>query len=241
MGSFDPAAADHLARAIPESWRSVLAPAVDRPRFAALATWLQTERERVPVYPPHDLVFHALALTPPEKVRAVILGQDPYFGPGEAHGLAFSVPDGVKAPPSLRAILRELKLDGGPHSLEPWARRGVLLLNTVLTVEHGRPGGHRRKGWEAFTDAIIESVAASPRPVAFLLWGRDARSKRDLIVGEHHFVHVAGHPASRRYPPRAADLYFAGRAGFIEVNEDLGARGLPTIDWSLGPSDQRAS
>jgi uracil-DNA glycosylase len=235
MGPFDSAAADNLAGSIPESWRSVLAPAIDRSRFAALATWLEAERKRVPVYPPRDLVFHALELTPPENVRAVILGQDPYHGPGQAQGLAFSVPDHLKAPASLRAIIRELKVDGRPHSLEPWARRGVLLLNTVLTVEHGRPGSHRRKGWEEITDAIIESVAASPRPVAFLLWGRDARSKRNLIAGEHHIVHVAGHPASRPYPRRAADLYFAGRAGFTEVNEELRARGLETLEWSLGP------
>lgn len=233
-------AGERLASRIPTSRRAALARPVADPRFGALAAFLEAERERVSVYPPPDLVLNALTLTPRERVRAVILGQDPYHEPRQAQGLAFSVPDDIAAPLSLRNILGELALNGPNHSLEPWARRGVLLLNTVLTVEHGKAGSHRNKGWEAFTDAIVATVAASVRPVAFLLWGRDARSKRDLIVGEHHIVHLAGHPASRPYPPRPANLYFTGRAGFDEVNAALTAHGLPTIDWSLGPSDQPA-
>ena len=181
------------------------------------------------VYPPADLVFNALALTSPDAIRAVILGQDPYHGPGQAQGLAFSVPDDVKAPPSLRNILRELPYDEPRHSLEPWARRGVLLLNTVLTVERGKAASHSCQGWEAFTDAVIEAVNALPGPLVFLLWGRAAREKARLIDQDRHIVHEAGHPS-----PLSYTRHFKGRAGFIDTNDALGARGLAPIDWSLG-------
>lgn len=221
--------ASRLAAAIPAPWRALLSSAVADPGFAALAAFVEVERQRVDVYPPAELVFNALALTPPETIRAVILGQDPYHGPGQAQGLAFSVPDDVKPPPSLRNILRELPYDGPRHSLEPWAKRGVLLLNTVLTVERGRAGSHSGKGWEAFTNAVIEAVNALPGPVVFLLWGRFARSKAGLIRGDRHIVHEAGHPSPFSYA-----RYFKGRAGFIETNDALAARGLAPIDWSLG-------
>jgi uracil-DNA glycosylase len=217
-----------LAIGIPDSWRAVLSGAVADPTFATLAAFLEAERERVSVFPPPELVFNALALTPPEVVRAVILGQDPYHGPGQAQGLAFSVPEDIAAPPSLRDILREFPIEPTSHSLEPWARRGVLLLNTVLSVEQGRAGSHRRKGWEQFTDAVIQAVADSPRPVVFLLWGRAAGAKRRLIDGGRHIVIEAGHPS-----PFSYSRYFKGRAGFVEANEALGRLGQPPIDWSL--------
>lgn len=221
--------ASRLADAIPASWRALLAYAIAEPAFAALATFVEAERRRVDIYPPADLVFNALALTPPEAVRAVVLGQDPYHGVGQAQGLAFSVPDDVKPPPSLRNILRELPYDGPRHSLEPWAQRGVLLLNTVLTVERGRAGSHSGRGWEPFTDAVIEAVNALPGPVVFLLWGRAARAKAGLIRGHGHIVHEAGHPS-----PLSYTRYFKGRAGFLETNDALAARGQAPVDWSLG-------
>jgi uracil-DNA glycosylase len=219
--------ASRLADAIPAPWRALLADAVADAGFAALAAFVEAERQRVDAYPPADLVFNALALTPPEAVRAVILGQDPYHGPGQAQGLAFSVPDEVKAPPSLRNILRELPNEGSPHSLEPWARRGVLLLNTVLTVERGKARSHSGKGWEPFTDAVIEAVNDLPGPIVFLLWGRAARAKARLIDRDRHIVHEAGHPSPLSY------RHFKGRAGFTEANDALAARGRAPIDWSL--------
>lgn len=216
-----------LAAAIPTSWRAELALALAAPTFEGLATFLETERARVPVYPPPELVFNALALTPPESVRAVIVGQDPYHRPGQAHGLAFSVPDDVPAPPSLRNILRELPDSTTTHSLEPWARRGVLLLNTVLTVEQGRAGSHQGMGWEPLTDAVIQAVGASCRPLAFFLWGKRARAKRRLIDSDHHVVIEAGHPSPLSY------RYFRGRAGFQTANDALVRLGQPWIDWSL--------
>lgn len=173
-------------------------------------------------------------MTPPEAVRAVILGQDPYHGPGQAQGLAFSVPDDVAVPPSLRNILTELPGYRSRHSLEPWARRGVLLLNTVLTVEHGRAGSHRGRGWELLTDAVITAVAAGPGPIVFLLWGRHARAKGHMIDRDRHIVCEAGHPSPLSY------RYFKGRAGFGEANEALRARGLAPFDWRLGEAERPA-
>lgn len=230
----DSTPADRLAEAIPAPWRALLSDAVADPSFTDLATFLEGERKRVDVYPPPGLVFNALALTPPQAVRAVILRQDPYHGPGQAQGLAFSVPDDVKAPPSLRNILRELSHEGLHHSLERWARRGVLLLNTVLTVERGRARSHSGKGWEPFTDAVIEAVDALPGPVVFLLWGRAARAKECLVNRDRHMVHEAGHPS-----PFSYGRYFKGRAGFTETNIALEARGHAPIDWSLDPDGQR--
>ena len=220
--------ATRLAAAIPETWRAALPDAISDPGFGALASFVEAERLRADVYPPPDLVFRALALTPPESVRAVILGQDPYHGPGQAQGLAFSVPDDVNVPPSLRNILTELPHEGSRHSLEPWARRGVLLLNTTLTVESGRPGSHAGRGREAFTDAVITAVDALPGPIVFLLWGRAARAKAALIDPGRHVVREAGHPS-----PFSYRRYYKGRAGFTEANDALAARGHAPLDWSL--------
>ncbi len=193
------------------------------------------------VYPPEPL--RALALTPLASVRVVILGQDPYHGPGQAEGLAFSVPLGVRPPPSLANVFKELQRDLGQPppasgSLVPWARRGVLLLNTSLSVEDGMPASHWKFGWEALTDKLIEAVAAQPLPVAFLLWGAHAQAKAGLIAaaGGPHRLWKANHPSplSARRPP----VPFIGCGHFSAAADFLAAAGRP-IDWSL-PADSRA-
>ena len=227
VSRYQTTAAARLESALPTSWRGILAEAVADPSFSALAAFLEDERVRVSVYPAAEFFFNAFALTPYESVRGVVIGQDPYHGPGQAQGLAFSVPDHIAALPSLRNILRELPVTPMGHSLEPWARRGVLLLNTVLTVEQGRASSHRRRGWELFTDAVIKAVAGSPQSIVFLLWGRDARAKRSLIDGDRHIVIEAGHPS-----PFSYSRYFRGRAGFVAANDALVRQGQPPIDWS---------
>lgn len=226
-----------LAEGIPLDWRLVLTEAIDAPSFGHLADEIAAERARTDtaIYPPEDLVFNALRLTPPDSVQAVILGQDPYHGKGQAHGLAFSVPAGIDKPPSLRNILAERESDTGlgpapSGSLEPWARHGVLLLNTVLTVRHGSAHSHRAKGWEHFTDAIIRAVAARPKPIAFLLWGRPAQRKRPLI-GDRHVVIESNHP-SPLSATRGAKPFCRSRP-FSKANTGLVALGRDPIDWSL--------
>ncbi len=188
------------------------------------------------VYPPQPL--RALQLTPLASVRAVILGQDPYHGPGQAEGLAFSVPAGVRPPPSLRNIFAELQRDLGQPppasgSLLAWARRGVLLLNTSLTVEGGLPGGHAKFGWEVLTDSLITAVARQPQPVAFLLWGAHAQAKAAVVAagGGPHRIWQANHPSplSARRPP----LPFIG-CGHFSASADFLARAGRPLDWSLG-------
>jgi len=189
------------------------------------------------IYPPDPL--RALKLTPPESVRVVILGQDPYHGPGQAHGLAFSVPDAVRPPPSLRNMFLELRSDIGcaaptTGNLEHWARQGVLLLNAVLTVEEGQPGSHAGRGWEHLTDAVVDALAADPWPKVFLLWGTHAQQKAARIgsYGREHAMLLANHPSplSARRPPRP----FLGCRHFSMANAFLAASGRGTIDWS-GP------
>jgi uracil-DNA glycosylase len=189
------------------------------------------------IYPPRPL--HALELTPLHDVRVVILGQDPYHGPGQAHGLAFSVPDGVRPPPSLRNIFLELKSDLGcpiPASgnLERWARRGVLLLNAVFTVEEGKPGSHANRGWERLSRSVIEQLARDARPKVFLLWGAFAQAQRDLVEtnGPQHLVLAANHPSplsARRLP-----VPFLGCRHFSKANEFLGLHGRGVVDWCGG-------
>ena len=193
------------------------------------------EREGALIYPPSPL--RALLLTPFESVRVVLLGQDPYHGAGQAHGLAFSVPDGVRLPPSLRNMFLELQADVGdapPSSgnLERWARQGVLLLNTVMTVEDGRPASHAGKGWEVFTDALVEALAFDAAPKVFLLWGAHAQAKATMIAraGKDHIVLCANHPSplSARRPP----VPFLGCRHFSQANAHLKQRGRGEIDWS---------
>lgn len=217
---------------IPTGWPG-LVPERDRPYFRELERFVDAEYRRGPVYPPRPQVFRALELTPFRKVRVVLLGQDPYHGPGQAHGLAFSVPPGVPLPPSLRNLFRELHDDLGapvPDSgdLSAWARRGVLLLNTVLTVREGEPGSHAGHGWERFTDAVIERVAAKRNRVVFLLLGSHARGKAARILGDRHATVEAHHPS-----PLSARRGFFGSRVFSRVNARLREAGRPTMDWDL--------
>lgn len=196
---------------------------------AALAAEV-AEGERV--FPPPAEWFRALELTPPEAVRVVILGQDPYHGEGQAHGLCFSVARGVKTPPSLANIYKELEADLGiaraPHgSLEHWARQGVLLLNTVLTVRMGAAGSHQKRGWERFTDAIVRAVAAQDRPIVFMLWGAHAQRKAAFVADDpRHLVLAAPHPS-----PLSAYGGFFGSRPFSRANAFLAANGVTPIDW----------
>jgi uracil-DNA glycosylase len=228
---------------LPDDWRAVLTDACSAASFAELEAFLAAEGARTDtaVYPAAEDLFAALRLTPPDTVRAVILGQDPYHGEGEAHGLSFSVRAGTKVPPSLRNIIRELAEDLGEEaapppgsgSLEPWARNGVLLLNTVLTVRRDEPYSHRQRGWEPFTDAIIGAVSARSEPVAFLLWGGAAQERGGLIADRHVIV-SSNHPSplSAHRPPTP----FRGSRPFSRANALLAARGRPPIDWRLGVS-----
>lgn len=221
---------------IDPSWEAPLADALAG--LPALHAFLDAEAAAgKQVYPPAADRFRALELTPLPAVRVVILGQDPYHGPGQAHGLSFSVRPGVKVPPSLANIYRELHADLGlvapRHGcLEPWAKAGVLLLNTVMTVEGGRAASHRGRGWEAFTDAVIRAVAAKPGPVVFLLWGAQAQAKagfvRTVAQGGEHLVLSAPHPS-----PLSAYKGWFGSRPFSRANAFLEQHGAAPIDWAL--------
>jgi uracil-DNA glycosylase len=222
---------------IPETWRPALDPVLGTPAMRALGAWLRAEEAAGKViYPPRGTRLAALDLTPLDAVRVVILGQDPYHGPGQAHGLAFSVQPGVKVPPSLVNIYKELHDDLGiapaRHGhLAAWARQGVLLLNNALTVEAAQPGSHQKRGWEALTDAAIAAVAARPDPVVFLLWGSHAQKKAARIWGMAdgpHLVLRAPHPS-----PLSAYAGFFGCRHFSQANAFLAAHGRGTIDWRL--------
>lgn len=203
----------------------------EKPYFRQLEDFLAVEYRRATVYPPAPELFEALRLTPFQAVRAVLLGQDPYHGPGQAHGLAFSVRHGVTPPPSLRNIFRELHEDTGipvpDHgNLEAWARQGVLLLNTVLSVRAGEPRAHAGHGWEPFTHAVIERVNAKRRRVVFILLGGPARSAAGNVDVDQHAVVEAPHPS-----PLSARRGFFGSRIFTRTNALLGDAGLPPIDW----------
>ncbi len=214
-------------------WNPILRAEFDKPYWGELQQFVHGERSRYPVYPPHDEVFAALHLTPFADVKAVILGQDPYHGPGQAHGLCFSVRPGVPPPPSLVNIFTELETDLGmpkpDHgSLTRWAEQGVLLLNTTMTVRGGKAASHQKQGWETFTDEVIKAVSAKPELVAFVLWGSAARRKKELIDLDRHFVVESAHPS-----PLAAHRGFFGSRPFSRINEALVAAGREPIDWSL--------
>ena len=216
------------------SWLEPLGGEFELPYMAELKRFLLTQREAGKrIFPAGSNWFRALDLTPLDKVRVVILGQDPYHGPGQAHGLCFSVPDGVRPPPSLVNIYKELESDLGiprpPHGfLEHWAKQGVLLLNSVLTVEMGLAASHRDRGWEKFTDAVIRLVNAKPEPVVFMLWGSYAQKKASFVDGSRHLVLKAPHPS-----PLSAHSGFLGCRHFSKANAFLESRGLEPIDWAL--------
>ncbi len=213
-------------------WKSLLSEQFEQPYWEELQRFVQTERLHDQVFPAHDEVFRALRLTPHADVRAVILGQDPYHGPGQAHGLSFSVRPGVAVPPSLRNIYKELHDDMGIEhpghgNLEAWARSGVLLLNSVLTVRAHDAGSHRKQGWEILTDRIIEVVSEKSDPVVFILWGNLARSKASLIASHHHIIE-SPHPS-----PLSASRGFFGTKPFSRANDALVESRREPIDWSL--------
>ena len=226
------------SESIPTSWRAVLEPVLASPKSRALGGFLSAEEAAgKPIYPPRGTRLAALKLTPLDAVKVVILGQDPYHGPGQAHGLAFSVQDGVRVPPSLVNIFKELESDLGlprpSHgNLTGWAKQGVLLLNNALTVADGQPASHQGKGWEETTDAIVAAVAAKPEPCVFMLWGSHARKKAVSVPGlgsaSHHLILTASHPKAR--PPHT-DWFGSGHFG--KANAFLEAHGRGAVDWRL--------
>jgi uracil-DNA glycosylase len=219
-----------------ESWKVPLQKEFDAPYMAALKGFLQREREAgKTIYPKPSEWFHALDATPLEEVRVVILGQDPYHGEGQAHGLCFSVQAGTRIPPSLANIYKELQsdLDISPAkqgNLVPWAKQGVLLLNSVLTVEAGLAASHQGKGWERFTDAIINLVNDQQHPVAFILWGNYARKKAAFVNRSQHLVLTSAHPS-----PLSAHNGFFGSKPFSKTNTFLVEKSMKPIDWKVDP------
>ncbi|MBP5504862.1 MAG: uracil-DNA glycosylase [Bacteroidales bacterium] len=218
---------------IEPSWKEVLQSEFDKPYFAALAAALHQEKARgVTIYPPGSKIFNAFSLTPFDKVRVVLLGQDPYHNPGQAEGLSFSVPSGVPLPPSLKNIYREIETDLGldmsrkDGSLRGWAEQGVFLLNAILTVRAGAAASHSRLGWQTFTDAVIQTISDRRQGVVFLLWGNFARSKKALIDTSRHYVLEAAHPS-----PLAGGAFFGCRH-FSKTNQILTNNGSTPIDWS---------
>ena len=218
------------------SWKARLEDYLRRPEMQALAAFLRAEKaDGKHIYPPGPAIFSAFDHTPFDAVRVVVLGQDPYHGPGQAHGLCFSVPVGVRVPPSLDNIFKEIQRDLGiarpDHGcLTPWADRGVLLLNSVLTVEEGRAGAHQGKGWEGFTDAAIAALNREREGLVFLLWGAYAQRKGSLIDRNRHCVLTSVHPS-----PLSAHRGFLGCGHFSAANQYLESHGQASIDWSLPP------
>ncbi|MBW8785018.1 MAG: uracil-DNA glycosylase [Novosphingobium sp.] len=223
---------------VPKSWKPVLEPVLQSRAARQLGGFLSAEEQAGKrIYPPRGARLRALELTPLDAVKVVILGQDPYHGPGQAHGLAFSVPPGVRVPPSLANVYKELETDLGiarpAHgNLEKWARQGVLLLNNSLTVEEGRAGSHQQLGWDAVTDAIVAAVAERADPTVFLLWGNHARNKAARVAGlgpgSPHLVLTAPHPS-----PLSAHAGFFGCGHFSQANAFLEEQGRGAIDWRL--------
>jgi uracil-DNA glycosylase len=219
---------------IDESWKEVLKQEFTKPYFLQIATFLKSEKlNEKTIYPPGGLIFNAFNTTHFDNVKAVILGQDPYHGPGQAHGLSFSVQKGVPPPPSLVNIYKELKTDIGmpipTHgNLTHWAEQGVLLLNASLTVRANEPMSHAKVGWADFTNAIIEKISAQKENVVFLLWGKFAQEKQSLIDETKHLVLKAAHPS-----PFSADKGFYGCRHFSRTNQWLISKGIEPIDWTL--------
>lgn len=218
---------------IEQSWKEALQSEFEKPYFAELVRFLHCEKAAgKTIYPPGPLIFRAFDLTPLPEVKVVILGQDPYHQQGQAMGLSFSVPDTVKAPPSLVNIFKEISSDlgitmSGRPNLEPWARQGVLLLNAMLTVEEGLAGSHKGIGWQIFTDAVIRTVSERCDGVVFLLWGNFARAKKELIDLNRHHVLEAAHPS-----PLAGGAFFGCRH-FSKTNEILISEGKTPINWKI--------
>jgi uracil-DNA glycosylase len=214
-------------------WYPLLAGEFDKPYWKSLMAFVSEERARATVYPPPDEVFAALHLTSYASVKVLILGQDPYHGPRQAHGLCFSVRPGVPKPPSLENICKELEADVGcptpeSGSLEKWARQGVLLLNATLTVRARQAASHQNRGWETFTDEVIKVVNAKPERVVFILWGSSARKKKVLVDTNRHVIIESAHPS-----PLSAHNGFLGSKPFSRANQALIEAGIGPVDWCL--------
>ena len=223
-----------LLTQLPESdWTPFWQAEIDKPYFTALDAFVTEEVNTQTIYPAAQNIFAAFRTCPADRVKVVILGQDPYHEPGQAMGLSFSVPDDCKTPPSLRNIFKELAAEYGPvpcphNDLTPWARQGVLLLNTVLTVRAHQANSHRGIGWEEFTDAAIRVLAAQDRPMVFILWGKPAQAKKPMITNPKHLVLFSAHPS-----PLSAYRGFFGSRVFSRTNQYLESHGLTPIDWQI--------
>jgi uracil-DNA glycosylase len=218
---------------LPHSWHSLLAEELDKPYFRKLEQFLKEDRASHTIYPPEKDIFSAFNLTPYKNVNVLLLGQDPYPGEGQAHGLSFSVRPGIKPPASLRNIYKELATDVGfrlPNNgyLAPWAKQGMLMLNAVLTVRAGEPNSHRGKGWEIFTDCVISRVNEKADPVIFVLWGAYAQKKIALIDTNKHTIIKSAHPS-----PLSARHGFFGSCPFSQINKSLRVANKPQIDWQI--------
>ncbi|WP_138493168.1 uracil-DNA glycosylase [Paenibacillus pinistramenti] len=214
-------------------WDEILQDETGKPYFKDLMAWLDHEYREHMVFPPRPLLFQALKLTPYHKVKAVIVGQDPYYKLGQAHGLSFSVMPGVRIPPSLHNIFKEMSADLNVPvplngTLTPWAEQGVLLLNSILTVREGMPNSHLGKGWEIFTDAVITKLNEAPFPIVFVLWGNYARRKGAIIDARRHEIIASAHPS-----PLSARHGFFGSRPFSRCNAFLSSHGRTPVDWRL--------
>lgn len=220
---------------IEAGWKAALSVEFEQPYFKAIAGFLRSEKAAGKViYPPGSLIFNAFDSTPFDQVKVVILGQDPYHNPGEAMGLCFSVPRGVRVPPSLINIYKELEADvgipaPGHGDLSGWTREGVFLLNAMLTVEHNRPQSHQNIGWQTFTDAVIHTLSERREGLVFMLWGNFARKKKSLIDTERHLVLESAHPS-----PLAGNA-FSGCRHFSKANTYLSSKGMTPVNWRLAP------
>ena len=217
---------------IEAGWLDALNEEFKKPYFNDLKSFLMEEKKQFTIYPPGKRIFAAFDFTPFDKVKVVLLGQDPYHGEGQANGLCFSVADGIRQPPSLVNIFKELKADEGCEipktgNLEPWAKQGVFLLNATLTVRANTAGSHQNKGWELFTDAVIKTLSDEKENLVFLLWGNYAKAKTVLIDGNKHLVLTAAHPS-----PLARGAFF-GSKHFSQTNKFLESKGIDKIDWCL--------
>ncbi len=216
------------------SWQKLLSEELKKPYMIKLQTFLLHERKAGKlIYPPHENVFEALNLTPFDQVKVVILGQDPYHGQGQAHGLCFSVQRGVPLPPSLVNIFKELKTDAGIETprhgcLEKWGQEGVLLLNNVLTVEDGKAGSHHQQGWEQFTDKVIELLNEKKQNLVFILWGSPAQKKASKVDAQKHFIHKSVHPS-----PLSSYRGFFGSKPFSQTNSYLKSNGISPVNWQV--------
>jgi uracil-DNA glycosylase len=219
---------------IEPGWKEVLASEFNKPYFLQIVHFLKTEKNTGKlIYPPGSLIFNAFQMSPFAKTKVIILGQDPYHGEGQAHGLSFSVPDGVRPPPSLLNIFKELNTDTGmaipsTGNLTAWARQGVLLLNACLTVEAKSPMSHAQMGWNVFTDTVIQKLSDLKQNLVFLLWGKFAQEKQSLIDETKHLVLKAAHPS-----PFSADKGFFGCRHFSKSNQFLMKNGMDPIDWKI--------